>query len=421
MIEGKIIKYYREKAKLTQKELGGGICSITHLSKIERGLTECSTETIEHIANRLGIDIEIELGKLYKIKDLLDRWHEVMIKEALPEVEAIKNELENAPLIHISTYKHFYKLLKIRYELIHYHFDKAEDIIHDLQKIEFHLSDYEKNLLKQLRGMYYIAKSDYVKAIDTLKTIKQNEYNHPEYYYHLAVSYHNLNSQIMCYHYAEKALHYFKKSNNFLKVIDTEMLMLIQLQFDQHHDFNETVKQYVTLIESCVICNAIRRKSKLLHNLAFFYYVRKDYQKASELYKESCSLKNKKSSEYLLSFEGYIRCSYEAGLLSKAKLIQLTKEGLSVAVELQQNTFRILFNLLLYLIKGQHDQYYRYLYEEGLPYYRKYGFVYLIQRSEKELFHYYHEKNEVEKALDIAYLSFSGEDSVPIETRRNNE
>ncbi|KAA0566669.1 helix-turn-helix transcriptional regulator [Bacillus sp. CH30_1T] len=417
MIEGNIIKFYREKAKLTQKELGSGICSVTHLSKIERGLTEYSSETILHIADRLGIDLNKELAKLYEIKELLDRWHEVMIKEGLPEVEVIKKELENAPLLHISNYKHFYSLLQIRYELIHYNLDKAQEIINDVRKIEFHLSDYERNLLKQILGMYYIAKSDYVKAIDTLKTIKQNEYNNPEYYYHLAVAYHNLNSQIMCYHYAEKALNYFKKSNNFLRVIDTEMLMLVQLQFDQHHDFKETVKQYEALIESCVTCNAIRRKSKLLHNLAFLYYVRKNYQKASELYKESCSIKNKKSSEYLLSFEGYIRCSFEAGLLSKAKLIQLTNEGLRIATEMHQELFMILFNLLLYLIKGRQDQYFHYLYTEGLPYYRKYGFAYLVQRSEKELFHYFYKKNEVEKALELAFLSFNKDEAVDGESK----
>ncbi|MGA5690182.1 hypothetical protein [Cytobacillus pseudoceanisediminis] len=36
MYEGKIIKFYREKTKLTQQQLGEGICSDTHVSKIEK-------------------------------------------------------------------------------------------------------------------------------------------------------------------------------------------------------------------------------------------------------------------------------------------------------------------------------------------------------------------------------------------------
>ncbi|USK33128.1 helix-turn-helix transcriptional regulator [Bacillus sp. F19] len=44
MLEGKLIKFYREKEGFTQGELVQGICSVTHLSKIERGITEYSGE-----------------------------------------------------------------------------------------------------------------------------------------------------------------------------------------------------------------------------------------------------------------------------------------------------------------------------------------------------------------------------------------
>ena len=410
MSEGNIIKFYREKAKLTQKELGIGICSVTHLSKIERGLTEYSGETIQHIVERLGIDMDRELAKLDEIKELLDHWHEVMMKEGLHEVEVIKKELENAPLIHISAYKHFYRLLQIRYELIHYNLEKAQDIIDDVQKIECQLSNFEKNLLKQILGMYYIAKNDHVKAIDTLKTIKENEYNHPEYYYYLAVAYHNLNSEVMCYHYAEKALRHFKRNNNFLKVIDTEKLMLVQLLYDQHHDSQHTIKQHEALIESCVTCNAVSRQGKLIHNLALFYHIRRNYKKASELYKKSCSLSKEKSHHYLLSLKGYIRSSFEGELLSKNQLIQFVHKGIRIAKEIENDFLITLFNLQFYLIKEQEEQYHQYLATEGLPYFKKIGYEFLIQRSEKELFQYYYKKNEMEMALEIAYHSFNKED-----------
>lgn len=325
---GKIIKFYREKAKLTQGQLGRGICSATHLSKIERGLTECSPYTINLIAKRLGINMEKEMEIHNSIKKLLDRWLEVMVKEGVPEMDVIKKELEHTLLLEISTYKHLYSLHKVRYELIQNNHEKASESIQDIHKLEPHFSTYEKNLFKHVKGMYFLSRGDYQKAIDILKTISPNEYNNPEYYYHLAVAYHNLNSQIMCYHYAYKALHYFKNNNNILKIIDTEMLLLVQLQFDKHHDFEDTVKQYEGLIENCNICNAKRRKSKLLHNLAFQYLIRNNYPKASELYKKSCDLKNQKSSEYLLSYEGYIRSLFEGGLLSRYQLESLTSEGI---------------------------------------------------------------------------------------------
>ncbi|WP_420491563.1 helix-turn-helix domain-containing protein, partial [Neobacillus drentensis] len=52
MYEGKIIKFYREKYKLTQEELGKNICSITHISKIECGQTTFATEIISLLSKR---------------------------------------------------------------------------------------------------------------------------------------------------------------------------------------------------------------------------------------------------------------------------------------------------------------------------------------------------------------------------------
>ncbi|PET49840.1 transcriptional regulator, partial [Bacillus sp. AFS001701] len=68
MYEGKIIKYYREKSQMTQEQLGKGICSSTHISKIERSQTEYAHEIIALLSDRLGIKIENEISKLKNIK-----------------------------------------------------------------------------------------------------------------------------------------------------------------------------------------------------------------------------------------------------------------------------------------------------------------------------------------------------------------
>ncbi|MGM0836526.1 MAG: helix-turn-helix domain-containing protein [Bacillota bacterium] len=404
MVEGKIIKYYREKAKLTQKELVKDICSVTHLSKIERGSTEYSSKTMNIVANRLGINMALEIENLNSIKNLLDRWHEMIIKERVQEVESIKEKLEKNPLIEISTYQDLYKLLLARYDLIHNKSERAFGIIMDIQKSNIHVSKYESNLFKHVKGIYYLAKNDFVRAIKELNTVIYEDYNNPEYYYHLAVAYHNTNSQIMSYHYADKALIEFKKTNNFLRVIDTEMLMLVQQQYEQHPNFNDTVRKYEILIETCDFFNENRKKSKLLHNLAFFHFIRKKYEAASDLYKKSCDLKNKTSNEYLLSLEGYIRSSFKAGQLSQEKLLTNINEGLTKAKQGQNELFIILFHLLLYLINNQQELYCNYLTTDGLPFFQKYGYVYLIQRSEKELFDYYDEAGKTDLALEISRL-----------------
>ena len=45
----------------------------------------------------------------------------------------------------------------------------------------------------------------------------------------------------MAYFFADKSRQFFKEINNYLRVIDAEMLMVIQVKDDG--DFKETIKQ----------------------------------------------------------------------------------------------------------------------------------------------------------------------------------
>ncbi|MEC1525194.1 helix-turn-helix transcriptional regulator [Neobacillus niacini] len=119
MNEGKIIKFYREKYKMTQEQLGKGICSGTHISKIERLHTEYAPEIITLLSQRLGINIENELIKLNTIKNRLNHWHDVIVMQLFDEMNLINHELEQEDLIQISDYINLYKLLRVRYLLIH--------------------------------------------------------------------------------------------------------------------------------------------------------------------------------------------------------------------------------------------------------------------------------------------------------------
>lgn len=55
---GQIIKLYRYKQNMTQSELAEGICSVSHLSKIENGSKEANQDTINLLLERLGISQE---------------------------------------------------------------------------------------------------------------------------------------------------------------------------------------------------------------------------------------------------------------------------------------------------------------------------------------------------------------------------
>jgi HTH-type transcriptional regulator, quorum sensing regulator NprR len=400
MYEGKIIKFYREKYQLTQEKLGKGICSDTHLSKIERSQTAYAAEIITLLSERLGINMDQELDKLMNIKNQISLWHEVITMQLKDDMDQIHIELEQEELIQISEYINWYNLLRARYLLSNNNNKEAFKIIKKIQKIDFKLTPYDRNLLKHVLGIYYLATDDYSKAIETLKIIQNEIYNNPEYYYHLAIAFNSIQSPVLAYYYAEKSCQFFKEKNNYLRVIDAEMIMLIQAQDDSYN--SEIIKRYENLKKSCDICSSPDRKAKVSHNLGYEYLRIGKYEQASMSYKEAMLLKEKESSSYLLSLEGYIRSSFEGKLLPNKILLQYVFEGTALAKMNNQILFIHLFKLLSYLIRAKDDEYHQYLQEQALPMFKNNGYTFLVQRSKKELFNYYNKTEQIDRAINIA-------------------
>jgi hypothetical protein len=318
------------------------------------------------------------------------------------EMDQINNELEREELIKISEHNNMYQLLRARYLLLHSNSHEAFKVIKKIQKIENKLTPYDTNLLKHVLGIYYMLNEDYIAAIQTLKAIQNEFYNNPEYYYQLAVAYHTLQSPVLAYYYAEKSHQFFEYTNNYPKVIDAEMLMIIQVKDDD--DDEEIINRFKNLIKSCDLCNAPDRKARVLHNLAFEYFRRKKYDQASWYYKESMSLKKNESPAYLLSLEGYILSAFHGDLIPNEKLIQHAEKGLTIAKNNNQLLYIHLFKLLLCLLKSKEKEYYQYLSNKALPMFVKSGYTFWIQRSKKELYNYYYKKKLTDEALEMAQL-----------------
>lgn len=404
MYEGKIIKFYREKACMTQEQLGTGICSATHISKIERGLTDYAAEISALLTAKLGINMERAVSDLTSIKEKLDHWQEMIISQNMQAASQINEELANSHLIQISEYEVLYKLLRVQYNLKQGNMSQVHKQIKHLPKDCNKLPAFEKNLYKHVHGIYYMAKENHSKSVAILKNIEFDSYSNPLVYYDLATAYHYIHSPVLAYYYAEKALQLYKERNNFLGIIDTENLMIIQVESDQHRDIKETVEQYENLINICDLCNSPDKKAKILHNFAYEQLRRKNYSEAEKLYSQSMDLKEKQTGIYLLSLEGYIRSVSEGGLLSQEELLKHIHEGLEIAKEIKDTLYTIVLTLHNYLVLKRNKQYYRYLTNKALPYFKKHGYIMISQRYERKLFNHYSEIGETDKAMEIAAL-----------------
>lgn len=310
MYEGEIIKFYREKYNITQDQLGHEICSRAQICRIENNKANPSIVIKKKLTERLGVDLESEFAKLNELKITLDKLHDAIIMQVFDDIIKVKEELEKFELIKISPYRNFYQLLQIRILLLNNKFDEATSIIQKILKIEHKLSPYESNMLKHILGIQSLTNKDYPNAIQLLTSIQNDVYKNPEYFYHLAVAYNEIESNILAYYYAEKAQQFFQQINNYHRAIDAELLMIIQIK-DAVGE--EIINRYKNLINSCDLCNSPDRKSIIYYYLAYEYFQRKNYELAKKYYKESMIHEdNPQSLQYLLLLEGYVQSSFDS-------------------------------------------------------------------------------------------------------------
>jgi len=396
MLEGKIIKFYREHQEMKQKDLGEGICSSTHISKIERGLTEVSEETILLLSKRLGIRMEEELTNYRRVEMLLKEWHDAIVKKLKSKADSIKKQLDGINLLHIQDFYRSYTLVLTRYYLSVGEFQSAKSLIEEME-VWTGLSSYEENMLLHIKGICHLTvKYDYVTAISFLDRINLEHYPNQEYYYDLALAYSSLNSRVLAFFNANKALTFFTKIRSFSRIVEAEMLMLIQLE--QSEDYQFLSSEYHRLIDMTGDYGLDHQKAMLHHNLGYLNLRHGYFTEASQYYKKSMDSRHSSEQKYVGSLEGYINSLTKEGRTPKDKLLKLVEEGLALCRNFSDTTFHHLFTMHYHSISGEEDKYYHYLENEAYPHFDKMGYVMTKEFYAVKLFDYYMSKNDLANA-----------------------
>jgi len=396
MIQGKIIKFYRELQGMRQADLGKEICSSTHVSKIERGLTEVSSETIELLSKKLRIEMQEEINTYLSLDSLLKEWHESIILKLNGKAESIKKKLENIVLLKIPDFHRSYTLILTRYYLLIGKSTIAKSLIDEMD-CWLEVTQYDENMLLHIKGKFYLDyQNEFNKAISYFKKINLSHYNNPEYYYDLACAYLCVNSRVLAYHYANKALQYFTDARSFTRILETEMLMLIQVEQEEYFDTKES--GYPRLIEMAENLGLEDQKAKLLHNYAYQQFRNGCYDKAFTYYTQALKIRQPSHPQYLFTLEGYLNSATKLGTKSKKELLQEALEGYSLANKLNDRMYVHYFQLHIYKIQNLDDQYYDYLETEAYPYFKKMGYGLATETYEIKLFDYYMKKGEIEHA-----------------------
>jgi HTH-type transcriptional regulator, quorum sensing regulator NprR len=287
--------------------------------------------------------------------------------------------------------------------------EKAKEILGMFENKNYSLSPFEQNLLLHVKGIYYHSTRQFNTCINVLKQI-DDEYPNSEYYFHLALAYHSIHSNTFAYYYGQKALQFFQKTLNILRVIDSETLILIQLNAKEPFDMEETKQQYDKLLRVCESVNSNDRAHKIHNNLGFEYFRRKRYSESKASYEEALNLINDETpaSNYLVTLSGYILACMKGNLLSSRELNHLATKGLNMATQ-HRDPSHVFFEIYLLTINEDEKELYEYIESTALPHFKKTGSQLMYQHYERQLFLYYVKTGQTEKGFRLASDKMSNE------------
>jgi tetratricopeptide (TPR) repeat protein len=190
-----------------------------------------------------------------------------------------------------------------------------------------------------------------------------------------------------------------------VRIIDTETIMLVQLNSREYHDFPETKRRYENLIRICDDCGLPDRKAKLLNNLGYEYNRRKQYEEAAYWYNQALDIIPEKQPLYLMVLNNYVEANRLGDLIPANKLLNISLEALHRS-DLTGDASYMELELQCVILQGQEEAYYEMIEDRVLPYYRELGSQYLAERYEEILFKYYMNHGEKDKALELAKNRF---------------
>jgi HTH-type transcriptional regulator, quorum sensing regulator NprR len=296
---GQRIRYYRKTKGLTQEELAQGICSVSYLSKIEKGDAKSSEEVINLLCERLGISPE-EVDES-KILEMLNEWNMMMVnrqfEEAINFFPKVESKIDHVThpeiMITFNLYLTKYYMVKDSPEL-----DKANSTLEKVKKVFDQLSPDQKFNYFLLQGMYYNYTEKYNDALQFLKLAEgelSKSLNIVEteiaiLYYLLALTYNFLMRINSVTTYAFKAISIFDKEYNYSRSADCQVLLAISYRRAKNYDLAEyhlnNALKYSKSFKDEFMSGVI------YHNLGYVTSCKNEHSKAIDYFKKSLEYRN---------------------------------------------------------------------------------------------------------------------------------
>lgn len=297
---GQLIRHERLKKKIKQSTLAEGICSASHLSKIENGTTIPSDEVIKLLLDRLGIEI---LDVSDKEEDRLIASLKGLYKNSIRtrDKNTIREYLAQFPgqKIHFQNIHNFYTYNLLIFRLLLILNDKETDLkplIEALQTVEDHFDHHQQFIFNLNVGLYEYFQYKFYdsliymeKNLELIKKSMLEDWELADFYSILGNVYHRNGENFSSVTYTSKALDYYKDHLLFERAMDCYILMGVSYRKLKH--FVRARENYTFALKLAVDFDLPHYKGMCYHNIGSLYSSEGNSDKALEYYQLSLDTK----------------------------------------------------------------------------------------------------------------------------------
>jgi HTH-type transcriptional regulator, quorum sensing regulator NprR len=401
---GRIIYYHRKKQNKTQEQLCRGICSTTHLSKIENSSKEGNLETLELLCKRLGVSIEEETKITQDLKRQLAQFYEAIERLHRDHAERLYHELEkHRDYIQCTEMVYLYELYMLRYLLFTNNTTKYEQVSHGLKKNMSKFSSFEKYLWQFFQGIYFGQKRQYRQAISTFDKIEDRADLYSEkvtdYYYYKAANHGLLKHFTLSLHYSHKALRIFQNTGNILRILHVKIGLSANLIYI--NDLERAEDMLHTALNDAEMLKDYDTKITALHNFGLLNRKKGRLQESLEYFTQSLKFKKKHTLGYYGTLVEVVQVLLD--LNENEQAVNIMQDVLKDFKDQQSSEYVELMVLYLEAIKDEKRLIY-YLTDRGLPAMKQHDLYKAVTYSER-LAGFFKQKGDLTSANQYLLLS----------------
>ncbi|MGR3765978.1 helix-turn-helix domain-containing protein [Rossellomorea sp. NS-SX7] len=366
-MHGKLIRYFRRAKTMTQEDLCEGICSVSHLSKIENGNKEVNDETLTLLFNKLEVDFNDLKTDLAENQILIEELERYIIFQDKERAEITFNKLcEKEKLFLNSSYIYRFLLTKYRYYLYKDNLAecaKIKDTLEEHSKI-LHVS--EMKTLDFFNGIYFLKSGLLEDSFQLLHNCLEIESLHQkDLYYYLALASGKLNKLGYAITYAIKALDVFQKSFNTSRTLHVHLLLGIL--YTQINVPTEAINHLNIVLFKATYFKKEELLVSVHHNLGLLYKGQNDYVSSLKHFSSSQKIAEQKGVNSVSTLYEIVNIYVEQG--EKEKGLLFTNQGLKYAEEASSKDYQIKFNMHSMILMGKNKKLAKYVEKVALPYY----------------------------------------------------